>query len=180
MAPNPAVDPQQLRDAATARAQGLLRDRLRRGGVSTSRPDWFFQCAADAPEPFPGGTQVRVRTWRHWSNAQVQFDADTGEVLHRRIDRLADPPAQVELSQAEAVAVATAAGVVPPDARLTAFRHESFAPGRNVARLEWDHVHEELRVAGDCLQVVIHPQSRRIVELTRRWRKLVTSGRPSG
>ena len=159
--------------------QSLLADRLRRGGISTSRPDWFFQCAAQAPEPYPGGTQVRVRTWRHWSNARAQFDAATGELLHRRIDRLADPPTAAELSPAEALSVATATGIVPPDARLVTFRHEQFAPGRNVARLEWNHNHAGLPVAGDCLQISIHPETRRIVALTKRWRQVITSSQPA-
>lgn len=166
----PPGDAQRLGDAATEVVQRLLRARLVRGGVCTSRPDWFYQCEAGPAEACAGGTQVRVRTWRHWSEAHVQFDGDTGEVLHRRIDRLADPPATEALTQADALAAAQAAVAVPRDARLTVFRHEPFAPGRNMVRLEWEHVHEGLRVDGDCLHVLLHPQTRRVVALTKRWR----------
>jgi hypothetical protein len=175
MPPTSPTDPQRLQETAAARARRLLQNRLRRGGVSTSRPDWFFDCAADGPQPFPGGWQVRVHTWRHWSSARVHFDADTGERLHRCIDRLADPPTDAELSQAEALSAA-AAVPVPPDARLVSFRHEAFAPGHTVARLEWQHVHGGLRVSGDCLRVSIHPQSRQVVSLTLRWRRLGATG----
>lgn len=168
-APSPD-DAQRFCDVATETVQRLLCGRLVRGGVSTSRPDWFFQCEVGAVERYRGGTQVRMRTWRHWSAAHVQFDGDTGDVLHRCIDRLADPPTTAMLTQADALAAAHAAVVVPRDARLTAFRHELFAPGRMVTRLEWEHVHEGLRVEGDCLCVLLHPETRRVVAVTKRWR----------
>jgi len=164
------IDPERLREAARQRVQRLLAGRLRRGGVSTSRPEWFFQGEADPPQAYPGGWQVRVRTWRHWSDAAVHLDADNGELLYRCVDRLSDPPTSAEMTREEAEQAAASLVEIPRNARLASFRHEPFAPERKMVRLEWEHVHDGVRVEGDYLRVVIHPETHRLVSVARKWR----------
>lgn len=170
--PTPPPPPADIKDRALERAKQLLGDRLKRGGISTTRPDWYFQCEAGEPQVYPGGWQVRVRTWRHWSDADVHFDAETGVVTYRCVDRLSDPPADQELTEAEALAIAKGAISIPPEAVVHSFRHEQFAEGRKVARLDWVHMHGDLRVDGDYFWVMIHPQTRKLVAYGRKWRKV--------
>lgn len=165
--------PEGLSDRARQRAEQLFEARRLRGGIRTRQPERYTQCEADAPEPIPGGWQVRVRTWRHWSHATVQFDADTGIVMYQCIDRLSDPPADAQLTQDEAVRLAGELVEIPADAEFASFRHEPFADGgRNVARLEWRHVHRGLRVDGDFLWIMIHPTTHRLVAFARKWRQI--------
>ena len=165
--------PSQLKETAAKRVLDILAGRLERGGISTSRPDWYFQTEAGDPQEFPGGWQVRVRTWRHWSDAAVHFDADTGEVLHWSVDRLSDPPTNAKLTQEEALRIAAGIIEIPLDAELHRFEHEEFAEGgRHVARIEWKRVHKGLRVDGDYLWVMIHPETHRLVAFGRKWRTM--------
>ena len=165
--------PENLKDRARQRAERLFERRRESHGFLTSRPEWYVQCEAQEPEPFSGGWQVRVRTWRHWSDARVHFDADTGEVMLRRVDRLSDPPTEAELTEEEALRIARDLVTIPPDAELISFRHEQFAAGgRKVARLDWFHVSRGMRVNGDYFWVMIHPDTHRLVALARKWRQI--------
>jgi hypothetical protein len=60
---------------------------------------------------------------------------------------------------------------MPPGAQLAGFTHYEYAAGRTVARIEWHHVHNGLPVDGDYLWAIIHPDTRRIIEWSRRWRQ---------
>jgi len=162
--------PEKLSERARERVERLLEARREQKGLVTDHPEWYDQCEADEPQEYPGGWQVRVRTWRHWSGAKVDFDADSGVVLHRCVDRLCDPPTKVELSEEEALDVAAGLISIPRDAELLSFRHEDYASGRRVARLEWVHVHQGMRVDGDYCWVQIHPQTHRLVAFGRKWR----------
>ncbi len=161
---------QEISRLAAERVQALLAGRLQRGGISTSRPEWYAQAEAQEPQAYPGGWQVRVHTWRHWSDAWVHFDADSGEMLYRALDRLAEPPTEAEMTQADALEATARQIHIPKDARLKSFWHEWFAEGCRVARLEWEHWYQELRVDGDYLWVQIHPQTQRVVAFARKWR----------
>lgn len=172
MNPAPSTAPQELPDQAITRVERLLAGRLERGGIRTSRPEWYFQMEAQKPEAWQGGWQVRVRTWRHWSDARVHLDAETGEVMYRSIDRLSDPPTDAELSQADAERIAQGLITIPQDAVLTRFTHEYFADRRKITRLEWEHFHKGLRVDGDYLWMMIHPTTHRLVAFGRKWRKI--------
>ena len=164
---------EELSERACKRAEGLFKGRLQRGGLGADDPEWYVQCEAGQPQECPGGSQVRVQTWRHWSDATVHADAETGEILHRCVDRLADPPTDKKMTQEEALQVADEQLTIPPGAELVSFRHEDFADGgRRVARLEWAHFRWGLRVDGDYLWVMIHPETRRVVALGRKWRKM--------
>ena len=162
--------PAGIQDRAAERAKQLLADRLKRGGISTTRPDWYFQCEAGETQAYPGGFQVRVRTWRHWSDASVHIDAETGGVMHRCVDRLSDPPTDRELTEAQALVIAKKLMTVPPEAVVHSFRHEEFAERRKVARLDWIHVHDGLRVDGDYFWMMIHPETHRLVAFGKKWR----------
>jgi hypothetical protein len=144
--PNSAnpTPPQGLEDAALERARTLLTGRLKRGGISTTRPEWFFEVENDgAPQHYPAGWQVRVRTWRHWSDARVHLESEKA---------------------------VTATLSIPKDAKLRVFWHEWFAQDHKVARLEWDHYFRDVRVDGDYLWVQIHPVTKRLVAFGRKWR----------
>ena len=163
--------PEDIGERARRRAEQLFESRRRRAGIGTTHPEWYAQCEAAEPEEYPGGWQVRVRTWRHWSDATVHFDADTGELMHRCVDRLSDPPTDAEMTKEEALRAAGELIPIPRDAELVLFAHEEFAEGgRRVARLEWVHVHRGLRVDGDYLWVQIHPETHRVVAFGRKWR----------
>jgi hypothetical protein len=167
----PNTSPQRLSGAALERVRTLLAGRVRRAGAHIP-PEWAFQCEAAEPQAFPGGWQVRVRTWRHWSDAAVHFDAESGETLYRCVDRLADPPTDAQMSLDAALRAAQAAMTIPDGARLTGFRHEAFAAERNVARLEWEHWHDGMRVEGDRLLALIHPETGRLIAFRRKWRSV--------
>ncbi len=152
------VPPEDLRRRAAERVEKLLAGRLLRGGLRTSRPEWYYQVEAAEPQAYPAprpgeldGWQVQVHTWRHWSDARVHIDADTGEIMHRCVDRLAAPPTDAELEREEALRIAATVIQIPADARLKSFWHEYFADEHRVARLEWEHFHKDLRVDGDYL-----------------------------
>jgi hypothetical protein len=106
-------------------------------------------------------------------DARVHLDAESGEVMHRCVDRLAEPPTDARLSQEEALRAAAGAMEIPRDARLSGFGHEPFADGGyQVARLEWEHYIKDVRVDGDYLWMQIHPITRRLVAYGLKWRKL--------
>lgn len=150
----------------------LLSRRLKRGGMSTSQPETYFQCDAEDPRFFLGGSEVRVHIWGHWSDARVEFDAQSGEPMAFSIDRYADPPNQEEISQEKALAAVKKMIEIPSDAVLKNFYHFNFTSQHKLARLEWKRYHRGLRVDGDYLYVSVHPKTFRIVEYARKWRKL--------
>ena len=162
--------PDELKSAATDLVSDILSRRLRRGGIVTSHPEHFFRCVPLEPEPFPEGFQVRVNTWRQWSDATVEYDADTGELMGWTIFRHADPAHDSELTREKALEIAAKEIPIPDGAEVESFYHYDFAPRRRVARIEWRHMHQGLRVEGDYLWVLIHPQTHRIIELKRKWR----------
>jgi hypothetical protein len=163
--------PKDLERLARERVERLLRGRLTRGVISTTRPARFFAAEPGPPQELPGGWQVRVKTWRHWSDARVHLDADDGSVLYRSIERLSDPPCEdTELSQSEAEEIVRRELPVPATARVRSFWHETFAEQRHVARIEWEHWHKDVRVDGDYLFALIHPQTKRIVAYGMKWR----------
>ncbi len=148
----------------------ILERRLERAGISTAHPEWYFQCEGGQQQPFPGGLQVRVHTWRHWSDALVKLNADTGELFGYAVDRFDDAPTPDELSVEEALEAAAKAIEIPPDAELADFRHVDFPHGRKMVLLEWAHVVGGLRVEGDFLRIVMHPATHRVIEYDRKWR----------
>ncbi len=153
------------------RVARLLTGRLRRAGAKSSRPDWYFQCEpAPPPEAYSGGWQVRVRTWRYWSDAAVHLDGQSGELMYRCVDRLSDPPTQASLTREQAEQLAASAVQIPRDARLKSVQDEPFSKDRTLTRLEWSHVVGGLPVEGDYLRVLLHPQTGRAVSIARRWR----------
>lgn len=159
-----------MKERALALVQKLLARRLEAAGIRAPRPEQYFQCEAAEPEPYPGGTQVRVRTWRQWSEARVKLDAESGELLGSAVDRYSDPMTHTELTEEQALQMAGREFQLPPDAVLAGFRHCDYAPQRRLVELTWWHFHEGLRVDGDCIRVVLHPDTGRIVELERFWR----------
>ena len=98
----------QIKAAAAAAAKGLLVNRLGRAGITPEEAGDYFQLEPGEPEAFAGGRQVRVRTWRFWSDATATLDGDTGQVLAWSIDRRAEPPTDYELEQEQALAIAPA------------------------------------------------------------------------
>lgn len=165
-------DPQEMTGAAVALVKTLLAQRLVRGRIATTRPDFYFACEPGEARARPGGTEVRVRTWRHWSEARVYHDAATGEEMGWTIHRHADPPTRGEMSRETALAAAAAAIDIPPDAVVESFYHFDYTPRHRAARLEWRHVHDGLRVHGDWLHVVLHPATGRVIEHFRKWRQV--------
>src|SRR4030042_2892178 len=163
---------EDLKSMAVDVLNRILSRRLKRGGVSASQPQTYFQCEAEDPRSFPGGSEVRVHIWGHWSDARVELDAQNGELMAYSIDRYGDPRNDEELTQEEALANVQNAIEIPADAVLKSFYHFEFVPGRKLARLEWERIYQGLRVEGDYLYVSIHPQTLRIVEFARKWRKL--------
>jgi hypothetical protein len=150
----------------------LLTRRLKGGGISTSRPETYFQCEAEEPRAFPGGSEVRVRMWHHWSDARCELDADSGQLMAYSIDRFADPPNDSEMTKEEVFQATAEAIEIPADAVLKNFYHFEFASKRKLARLEWERIYKGLRVEGDYLYVSIHPKTLHIVEYARKWRVL--------
>ena len=146
----------------------ILERRGERAGISTSKPD--FQCEAEEPQPFGGGLQVRVHTWRHWSDTLVKLNADTGELLGYSVDRFDDAPTPNELTEEEALAAAAKVVQIPSDAELAEFQHLEYSSGRRMVMLEWFHVVNGIRIDGDFLRIVMHPETHRVIEYDRKWR----------
>jgi len=165
--PLPAKD---LPTAATGVVEQLFARRLRRGGVFTTNPEWYFRVSAGEPTEYDGGRQVRLKTWRHWSNADVRFDEATGELIGWKLYRYADPPSQAELDAEAAQEAARERIDLPDGARLSSARPEQFAPQRRVYRLEWAHWASGVRVDGDLIRVRLHPETMAVVETQRLWR----------
>lgn len=163
---------EDLKSAAVEAVNRLLSRRLERGDLSTSQPETYFQCEAENPKSFIGGSEVRVHIWGHWSDARVEFDAQSGELMVYSIDRYADPPNQEEIKQEKALAAVKKMIEIPSDALLKNFYHFNFSSQHKLARLEWKRIHQGLLVNGDYLYVSIHPKTLRIVEFACKWRKL--------
>ena len=161
-----------MQEAAVDVVTKLLAGRLERAGMPTGEPERHFQCEAEPARENQGGFEVRVRTWRHWSNAHVYIDADTGQVIGYSIPRYARPATDAEMSRDDAIAAASAVVDVPPDAELQSFYHVQYRPRTKAARLEWQHVHQGMRVDGDSFWVVVHPETRRVIEYFRKWREV--------
>ena len=106
--------PEGLKSLAEETVTDLFAGRLERGGISTTRPEFYFQCEAGESRAFAGGLEVRVKTWRHWSDATVELNAQTGEVMGRAVDRYCDPPNDREMPQAAALQVAAEDVGIPP------------------------------------------------------------------
>jgi hypothetical protein len=162
--------PEEMKQAAVDLANEILSRRLKRGGIQPTRPEFYFQCEPGEHREYEGGNEVRVKVWRHWSDAFVSFDGDKKQLLGCAINRYSDPPSEKEISKAEALAAVVKTMELPPDAVLESFYHYEYAPGRKVARLSWEHVHEGLRVDGDVFWVVLHPATLEIIEYFRKWR----------
>jgi len=162
----------QMKESAVNTVRELLSKRLKSGGISTTRPDFYFQCEAIEPRSHSEGFEVRVKTWRFWSKATVQLNADTGDLMAYSIDRYSDPSNDKEMTREEALRVAAKKIEIPADATLRSFYHFNFAPNCKLARLEWERIYQGLRVEGDYLYVSIHPKTLRIVEFARKWRVL--------
>lgn len=157
---------------SVSEATACLERRLKRAGISTSRPGFFFRTRAGGVEEYEDGYQVRVQTWKHWSDAMVTLDAANGEILADVIDRFSAPPAQTELTQEDALNIAAKFMNIPADAQFEKFDHFEFAPGHKLAKLEWVHTTQELPVAGDYLEITIHPETRQIVSHDKKWRSV--------
>ena len=166
---NPA-DPR--RKEAAERVERILTGRLKRAGQSVSNARELFSCQADEPQPYKTGSQVRVHISRHWSDARVKLDGDTGDMLGYSVDRYSDPPTRTELTGEQALALAASLISIPPDAVLDSFQHVEWAPRRWLVEIQWKRIHQGLRVDGDSIRVVIHPDTRRLVELEWFWRTL--------
>jgi hypothetical protein len=163
---------QNMQQSAVDLVTRILSRRLVMGGLPTTRPDFYFQCEPGEVRKYPGGVEVRMKIWRHWSDARVTFDADTGELLGYKISRYAEPKTTREITQDEAIAAAQAEVQIPPDAELESFFHFMYAPDCKAARLEWQHVHQGLKVHGDYLYTIVHPETRRVIEYFRKWREV--------
>ena len=107
----------------------------------------------------------------------VEFDAEDGQPMRWTIDRYADPPNDAELTQEQAVEIVRQAVEIPPGAELKSFAHFEYAPKRKVTRLEWRHLHDGLRVDGDYMWILLHPQTKRIIEWARKWRTIRLASR---
>jgi len=167
--------PEPIEKRAEQYVTRLLERRLQRAGLGLPG-ETNFLVQAQAPRPYFGGIEVRVRTWRHWSDAAVSFDAATGEIMERRIDRYAMPPCREEMTLQDAQAAVRAVVPVPPEAQLESFSHVLYAPFCTVARVQWRHVHQGLSVLGDFLIAMVHPKTRQIVEVRCKWRTVKLSG----
>ena len=119
---------------------------------------------------------MRVKTWRHWSDAFACFDAESREPMGWSVHRFADPANQEELTREEALQAARSLIPVPEDARLTLFQHIEHSPGSNLVLMEWERVFQDHQVEGDYLRILFHPSSRCLVELRKKWRDLALSG----
>lgn len=159
-----------LKQAALEAARKILAGRLRRANIRAPQPDHFFHCEPGEPRPFPGGLEVRVKVWRHYSDALVKIDDASGDVTGFSLDKFADPPTQTELNRDQAVALLAQILRLPDGAVLESFRNMDFAPGRRLPVLEYVHLHQGILVDGDFLRVAFHPDTRRIVEYDRKWR----------
>ena len=161
-----------MKETAEGFVAKLFSHRLEAGGIVPDAPELYFQCQADEPQAYPGGFQVRVHTWRHWSDARVFLDSDSGEMMGFSIDRYADPPNEDEMTQEDALAAFSKTTEIPVDAVLKTFYHFDFLTKHKLARLEWKRIYQGLRVDGDTLRVTLHPKTHRIVEYFRKWRKI--------
>jgi hypothetical protein len=157
---------------AIEKVRKLLAARVKRAGLSASNPDEMFQCEAGEPEAYAAGSQVRVKIARHWSDARVKLDGDTGEFLGYSVDRYADPGTRTELTDEQALALAASLITIPADAVLDRVRQVDWAPGSRLTEIRWSRVHQGLRVDGDSIRLVIHPDTRRLVEVEWFWRSL--------
>lgn len=150
----------------------LLRRRLRLAGIPQSLAPRSFECEPQAPRPWARGTEVRVRVWRHWSDARVEHDEERGDTLRWTLDRLVEPASEQEMELEDAVRAAQECIKLPEDAELDAFFHFQLARNTKVACLRLKRVVDGMRVDGDCLELYIHPQTRRVIDFFRKWRDL--------
>jgi hypothetical protein len=163
---------ESLKQSAEDFVAKLLSYRLESGGIPTDAPELYFQCQADDPQEYPGGFQVRVHTWRHWSNARVLIASNSGEIIGFSIDRYAYPENNLEMTKEKALDVVSKLISIPTDAVLNNFYHFDYMTNHRIAKLEWNRIYKGLKVVGDYLQVSIHPETHRIVEYACKWRKL--------
>jgi hypothetical protein len=165
------MNPQDPRKTALDYVQKLLEGRLKRAKIP-GNPARYFQLEAGELVRLPdaSGAQLQVKTFRHWSDAQIKLDADSGEFLGYLVSAFADPPAGVEMTQEQALELAGSLLQIPPDAVLESFQHIEWTQFRRLVQLQWKHVVQGLRVDGDYLRVVLNPTTKKIVEMERFWR----------
>ncbi len=151
----------------------LLSARLKRAGIEPQPPHRFFVLTPGAEEPYAGGTQVRVATKRHWSDARAEFGPDDADPLGWRIDRLADSP--VRSAPDRRAVYQLVERLVPPPLGATRPVVEPVGPARpeRAWRVSWSHDEHGIVVDGDRFVVEIHPENRRVVAVRRWWRTVV-------
>jgi len=164
--------PQNLPELADEHVRKVLTRRLAVAKISTSHPEWYFQTSPDQLQPYERGAQVRVHTWRHWSDAWVTFNAENGEVLADVIDRFATPAVEEEFNLSRALEILQRWVTIPSDATLERHDRYAFAPKHVLWKLEWKRMVQGLRVNGDFLEVTLHPGTQRVVSIDRKWRPL--------
>ena len=165
------TDSAALTTQALAFVRGLFRHRLAAARIGPEPLERFCHCEGEPPARTKDGIEVRVRTWRHWSDLRVISGVETG-LEGWSIPRLADPPTQSTLSDEAAVAAARTGVDIPADAEVAHVSHLEIAPGCRVARVEWRRVHQGIVVADDQLVVMIHPGTKQVLDFFKRWRKL--------
>lgn len=159
-----------MKKPAADYVSALLVSRLKRAKIRVTNPAHFFAVEAGEPQGYPGGYQVRVKTWRFYSNAMVKFFNDTGELFGYTLEKFAEPPVQAQMTGEEADQMARTLVSIPADAELLRFQLLEYAPGCRLPALEYRHIYQGLPVDGDYLRIVFHPGTRRIVEYDRKWR----------
>ena len=161
-----------MKETAKEEVKAILTRRLDRGGIYASQPDWYFQAEPEEPEPMPGGFQVRVHTWRHWSSGLYQYQMDFKELFGWTLDRYADPPTEEEISADQALEAAKTLIDIPEDAQIKNIFHDEFAPRQKLVWLLWKRVYQEMDVHGDFIRIAFHPTGHRLVSYQCKWRPL--------
>lgn len=138
----------------------------------TLAPENYFATETNPPEVFGHSHQVRVKTWRHWSDATVSFDREGGTFTGDCIDRLAEP-ATTESLGAEATEAAIRSRVTLPDGAVFAsYRPDQIGEGHHVDIGIFDRDYGGYPVDGDFIEVALHPETGVIVRYDHQWRHM--------
>ncbi len=166
------------RDQRVYRAESLLREVLvqERRAVApeeaTDLAERLWLRAMESKELGRGQRSVRICAWEQVTLATVEWNVEKGKLAGWIDDRHFRDSAPVELDVESALKIAAEKVVVPSSAKLVEARLDASSPTRSVFHLRWHHYYKKLWVEGDFIHVLINPTTRRLISLTRKWRKM--------
>jgi hypothetical protein len=164
------TEPQSLEIARTWYFDLLRRELEQRGqGESAVHLPQQLRLTLEREEQRPDGSTLYLKLAHRLTEYETRLNAVSGETISWYIDFLSIEGDQ-SMSPNEALKLAEAVAQPPEGAQLELSGYETVAD-RTVFRARWEHVHDNLPVEGDFIEVLINGKNRHAFSYTKVWRQ---------